>query len=479
MSSIVKNITGAGDSGMNFRGQQADLTTPFTAAQATNMYKQAQDAQGQQQAFLAAIQAQNGLGNQSSVFNQYQNVANGTGPNPAQAMLNNATGQNVAQQAALMAGQRGASQNVGLMARQAAQQGAGIQQQAVGQGASMQAQQSLNAMAGMGNIANTQAAQQAAATGANTQAAQNQEQNLMNAIAQQNNAKVGMQSNVNNANASIAGITAGQQYDTFNSVVGQGAKGLMTAFAGGGEVKRYDQGGIISAPAVDANIGMGAPQAAPNMAGPSSKAAQYMSAKSDSPNIGTAANAAGAVIGKGLKSLFSSTPAPTSSGTSWQTPGSGQANSLDSSLGLDTSLTKGAASGQTAGADDLADMAVGADGGMVDQIVKLAPMIAMMAAKGGKVPALLSPGEKYLSPKDVKKVEKGENPMKAGKTVPGKAKVKGDKNSYANDTVPASLDSGGIVLPRSVTQSKNPDKKAAEFVRAIMAKNGKKLPKKA
>ena len=75
-----------------------------------------------------------------------------------------------------------------------------------------------------------------------------------------------------------------------------------------------------------------------------------------------------------------------------------------------------------------------------------------------------------------KKVEHGANPMEVGKTVPGKPKVAGAKNSYANDTVPATLDEGGIVLPRSVTKAKDPSKEAAKFVAAIMAKKGK-MPK--
>jgi hypothetical protein len=92
----------------------------------------------------AALAAQQGATTQ-----QYQNLASGVGPNPAQSMLNQQTGQNVANQAALMAGQRGASANVGLMARQAAQQGAATQQQAVGQGATMQAQQQIAGLAGL------------------------------------------------------------------------------------------------------------------------------------------------------------------------------------------------------------------------------------------------------------------------------------------------------------------------------------------
>jgi hypothetical protein len=102
----------------------------------------------------------------------------------------------------------------------------------------------------------------------------------------------------------------------------------------------------------------------------------------------------------------------------------------------------------------------------------------MVAAKGGKVPALVSPGEIYLKPKDVKEVAKGKKSPLDGEKIPGKAKVKGAKNSYANDTVPKTLDEGGIILPRSVTQSKTPGKDAAAFVEAILAKQRKTLPKK-
>jgi hypothetical protein len=94
-------------------------------------------------------------------------------------------------------------------------------------------------------------------------------------------------------------------------------------------------------------------------------------------------------------------------------------------------------------------------------------------AQGGKVPALVSPGEKYLDPKDVQKVARGANPMKVAETIPGKPVVGGAKNSYANDTVEKNLDEGGVVLPRSVTQSKDADSKARAFVAAILAKKGK------
>lgn len=90
-------------------------------------------------------------------------------------------------------------------------------------------------------------------------------------------------------------------------------------------------------------------------------------------------------------------------------------------------------------------------------------------AHGGTVPAMVSPGERYLPPKEVEKVADGKKSAhKAGQMIPGKAKVKGD--SYENDTVSKDLQKGGIVIPRSVMQSTNPADSAQKFVAAVLAK---------
>lgn len=129
-----------------------------------NEYNQAlsnsQSGLKQQQNLMNALASQNGISNQSQVYNQLQQIAQGQGPNPATALLNQQTGQNVAQQGSLMASQRGANTNPGLIAREAAQQGANLQQQAVGQAASTQAQQSLGAIGQSGELANQEVAQQ-------------------------------------------------------------------------------------------------------------------------------------------------------------------------------------------------------------------------------------------------------------------------------------------------------------------------------
>lgn len=255
-----------------------------TTEQGRTAYDQTQSGLAQQQAFANAVGAQNGLGHQTDVYNQLQGVAAGTGPNPAQAALNQATGANVANQAALMAGQRGTGANAGLLARQAAMQGGALQQQAAGQGATMQAQQSLNAIGQAGALANQQAQQQAGAIQNYNAAAQGQQSNVLGALGRENDANVAMQSNINNANASIAQQNAKSSNSAaggvLNSVAGALSGGL---FAHGGPVQVFVDGGMampaIQAPAlgprsnVAANLGATKPKA--DVLGIASDAPEY------------------------------------------------------------------------------------------------------------------------------------------------------------------------------------------------------------
>ncbi len=93
-------------------------------------------------------------------------------------------------------------------------------------------------------------------------------------------------------------------------------------------------------------------------------------------------------------------------------------------------------------------------------------------AKGGKVPAKVSPGEIYLSPKKAAAVAKGKASPLSGERIKGKARVKGD--SYANDTVNKTLQSGGVVIPRSKALGDDVAEKAAAFVRAHIAAHGRR-----
>lgn len=98
-------------------------------------------------------------------------------------------------------------------------------------------------------------------------------------------------------------------------------------------------------------------------------------------------------------------------------------------------------------------------GSPMQSLMQLAPMALALLSKGGSVPPSSGP---ELS---------GEFLASKGMTVPGAAKVKGD--SITNDTVPARLSPGEMVIPRSVMQSDDPAKNASNFVRDYMSKRNK------
>lgn len=450
-----------GAAGSGFSGPQAaNIQTPTTNQQATDAYTSNQNALAQQQSFMQALQGQNGIQNQSNTYSQLQGIANGTGPNPAQAQLAQATGANVANQAALMAGQRGSSQNAGMIARQAAQVGANAQQQSAGQAASLQAQQSLNAIGAQGNIAGQQVGNLQNATAQNTQAQQSEQQNLLNAIAGQNNAAVNQQSNINTVNGQLASNTQQQQ----GQIIGGIGNGLG-ALAEGGMVRKpyangdlvsvdYDnkdpvQYGIDSTPAINANAGT-------------------------QPAIGQVPNAAA------THAALQAAPKPAAQGAQSSLGKFMQA--ATSSQGQQSPLQQGASNltqsiGHAIGSmfqPSNPDMTNEVAGGPQDQGMTISDGTAY-AASGGKVPALVSPGERYLPPQAVAQVMQGKDPMKAGEKISGTPKVGGAKNSYANDTVPKTLEEGGVVLPRSVTKAKAPSEAGRRFVEAIAKKHGMKV----
>lgn len=213
-----------------------ELMQPVTEQQARDAYARAQAALDQQNAFLQALQAQGtqGMGSQTALGQMLMDQAQGKGANPAQAMLSNATGANVANQAALMAGQRGASANPGLIARQAAMQGGALQQQAAGQSALMQAQQQLAAQNQLQNLAATQIGQQAGVQNQYNIAAQNEQQNLLNAIAAQNQNRVTAQGNINQVNASVNAGNQAARGQLIGNITG--AAGSAMGLAHGGQV---------------------------------------------------------------------------------------------------------------------------------------------------------------------------------------------------------------------------------------------------
>jgi len=131
-----------------------------------------------------------------------------------------------------------------LMTRQAAQQGANIQQQAVGQGATMQAQQQLNAinalqgqqnaigntMGQMGGMANQQVANQMAGIGAMTGATAQNQAAMMGGLQQQNQQRIGNVQQANSAQSGVETMAAKNQQDTRGGLFG--AIGTAAGFLG-------------------------------------------------------------------------------------------------------------------------------------------------------------------------------------------------------------------------------------------------------
>ena len=490
---------GGNNSGINYRATGADVQTPATVDQANAQYGNVQGGLLQQQNFVDAVRAQHGLQNQSDVYNQQMGIANGTGPNPAQAMLANSTGQNVASQAALMAGQRGSGANAGLLARQASMQGANIQQQAAGQGAALQANQSLNALNQAGGLATNQANQQANSTNQYNQNALAGQQNVLGAIGANNNARVGMQSNINTTNGALAGGVAHQQGNMLGGMMGGlgsvggmfkglggGAGGIgasaggpmaggagdaigggageaigdgvsMVAAQGGMVPRRYADGGDVIANDQTPMMSQPMPQA-PTTGPQSNVGKAFMQQQDDSsPAVSVAAPI---MSGENHLSSLPRADGQTEAGAEHAENGAllgtvgGLAGGFFGSMfGGPVGGIAGSQAGKAAGKYIGGQMAEG--GPVKDQ--------------SGKVPALVSPGETYLNPDKVKDVAKGANPLAVGEKIPGKPKVKG--NSYANDIVPKDLAPGGIVIPNSIMQSKDAEKKAAAFVAAVLRKH--------
>lgn len=309
MAQTLQGLFGAGGGagGTGFAGaQMPNIQNPVTQDQLTAAYTGTQQGLTAQQALLQALQAQQGVQNQSQVYNQLQGIAAGTGPNPALAQLNQTTGQNIAAQNALMAGQRGAAQNVGLMARQAGMQGGALQQQAVGQGAALAAQQQLGAIGQAGQLANVQAANQIGQTNALTQAQMAEQQNLMNAQAAYNQAQVSSQASVNAANAALAQQRMGQQAGMIGGFL-QGAGSTMKSFfAEGGEVDHLADGGEPSAFGGQSKFGQFL-MSQPFSGSASVPLAQYEKVEPDKDLQGFA-QSTGQSAAQGLSDLFKSAP---------------------------------------------------------------------------------------------------------------------------------------------------------------------------
>lgn len=363
-----------------FQAAAAPLQAGTTAGQLNTAYGGTQGALTNQGTVAGALtpQAAAAAQEQAGLAGAYGAIANGQGPNPALAQLNETTQQNIANQGALIAGQRGASSNVGLIARQAAQQGAATQQQAVQGGATLEAEQELGALSGLGSLSSQQANEATAATGAATTGQVQEQGVLQGANTALNAANVTQQNNINSVNAGISTANQAQNNNLLNDV-GNGVSAVAPYLAAG----------------ASSLLGSGG-----NTYGSDTFTDQY----------GNPAATSGANFNGPVQPAY-------------------------------------------------------ARGGRVIPGPHKSHVANFLFAQGGKVPALVSPGEIYLSPEKVRAVMNGANPFKVGEKIPGKAKV--SRDSTKNDTVPRELEEGGVVLPKHITKKRDPEK-AELFIRRAM-----------
>lgn len=373
----------------------------------------------QQQAFVNSLISGNGLNapqqgvfnQQGALANQYQALAAGQGPNPAQTMLAQNTGQNMQQQAAMMAGARGAQSNPGMIARQAALQGGQMQQQAVGQAATLGAQQQLGAMqaqAGqqgqMANLATAGVGQQQTALSQLGNQNLAYQQMIAQGISAQNQQRVGAQIANTNASAGIQNTAMNNSAGMAGGAMqGIGLLGAAALLAQGGQVPGYADGGPVG-------IQQQTSGALPNARASLAKMQIGLPVDNTAPKSGAAALQTG--VATGINAFGSAAMSLLGRHTNGDTINIGGGNDMSSQMNPNLS-------GSFSGSTDLSGP-LGAG--------------AMGASKGGKVS--------------------------------GKAKTKGD--SYSNDTVSAKLSPGEIVIPRSHVD--NPGK-AASFLNGLMGWN--------
>lgn len=518
---LMGNAGGASGSGFKALTPGA-IQNPVTSEQLANAYGRTGNAMDSQEALVAALGAQNGIGNQSNVYNQYQDVVAGKGPNPAQAMLAQQTGQNTQNQAALMAGQRGAGANAGLLARQAAQQGAANQQNSIGQGATLQANQSLNALGQAGNIAGQQVQNQAAVTNQFIGNNLAEQQALLNANAGVNANNVALnqssaglaQQNMSGQRGMLGGLmnNGGSMFSMLGNMWGpegqnfarpaaqlmggseggiQGLGGAAGASSGASVGEAASAGGAADAVGTDAAtmlVADGGYIQKPQMmadggysqlqgvqrGGPVVLQAQAFNPTPDpsgpSSSMGqylSSGGGGGVSSGGGQSGALGSPISPSSGSSDLSKSTSGMAGSAMGMFG------KMKGSGGGGGGDTTMSQIQGMNPGGYevtgDQAASdWASVGDVGMANGGTVKALVSPGEVFLPPRKVSEVKKGKDPLKVGEKIPGKPKYPG--NDYRNDIVPKRLEEGGIVIPNKVLQSKDPHKEAARFVAAALAK---------
>jgi hypothetical protein len=229
----IGSLIQGGPDKANVLGPTADQLEKDRQASLSGLAGQQQFAQGLQGA------GQQGVNAQQMLLAALQQQAMGQGVSPAQQALANATGANVANQAALLAGNRGASSNAGLIGRQAAMQGAGAMQQAAGQAAELRANEQLAAQGQLGALGTQLVNQQGAALGNVSQTAQGLQGMGLQAAQGANQTNLGNANQANQFNAPFSNAIAGKVGDGIFQSVSQGA--LNSAFP----PKKMSEGGEV------------------------------------------------------------------------------------------------------------------------------------------------------------------------------------------------------------------------------------------
>jgi hypothetical protein len=465
--SAITGLLGIGGKGASFNATAAPVVNPFTPN--SNTMNADQVAANQTTALNnvganVAGQVGTGLAGQNAIATQMQGLAGqlgqqaaGQGPNPALAQLAATTGQNVSAQNALMAGQRGSSANAGLIARQAAQQGAATQQQAVGQGAVLSAQQQIAAEQALqaqqqqqANLATQQVGQGVSAANTATGASQAQanllgnqlqgynQSNVSNA-SQQNSANAGLQSAAMSQKTGVAGLLGLADGGVVPAsgvvpfVPPQAGGGISASYAGGGDVAPVVQMPPQKSFASQFLSGAGAPDMT-----------KYTVPSLLGQGIGAVGNAVGSLFQSsgdaGQKAMESDAETAMAGGGTVPKKNSTESDPSLQSETEDVTYEGGAPHYK----GRLLEHPLSYDNAKAGE----AQQPVQQQAKGGAIN------------------------FKPGGKVPGQAKVKGD--SYANDTVPAKLSPGEVVIPRSVMNSHDPVNGSAQFVAAVLAKRGRR-----
>ncbi len=446
-----------------------------------------------------------GINNQAQSLQQQQGLANqlqlqsqGKGPNPALAQLQNTTQQNAAESAGNYAQNR--SINAGLAARSASDLQSRANQQAGGQAAVMTANQQLASQNQLQNLYGQMGSQ-------NLQGQQISQQGQT----AQNNAF----NNSNQVNANIAGANQTQAGGITGGLLG-GLGTIGAGVLGGGSKATTDPGATESISSVGTDAGSSAaPSAGEALASvPEFKGGiinHYASGGPIVPNQ-IPSDTSQSIVGSDQTDRFNPYGAQSQAGRAL----SGQAPAQDILQNQNGSKGKSAGSPMAGGIASALPLGVGAFGlfknwvggedhagtmnnlqqasqgkgttntpGNIEQGAINRPSGTGIGIGAGPTqpntgsfatpPSVTESNGNGASGKSIPGVTvlasnggKIRKDMRNGGPVAGKAKVKGD--SPKNDTVPAMVSPGEVVIPRSVINSRDPAKKSADFVAAILAK---------